>query len=80
MDHNEDGAGPLIRAVIESTGRTQRWTADTAGIPHTTFHRKLNGDTDFKLREIRRIARALGVKPSALVPEDFREADAAVAA
>lgn len=77
MEQVSDGAGILIRNAIKRTGRSQRWTAERAGIPHTTFQRKLDGHTDFYIGEIRRIAHVLGVKPSALMPSDLREAVAA---
>ena len=79
MDHIDGGAGPLIRDAIKAAGRSQRWTAEAAGIPHTTFQRKLDGHTDFYLGEIRRIARALGVTPSVLTPADLRETEKAAA-
>lgn len=66
-----------ILAAMRRVERSQKWTADKAGIARTTFTRKLNGGTDYTISEVARIARALGVSPSELLPEEFRQAVAA---
>lgn len=66
-----------VVAQMREADRTQKWTADRAGISETTFRRKLRGGADFTVSEVARIARALGIHPAALLPEEFRAAAAA---
>lgn len=67
----------IILAAMESAERSQKWTANKAGIAITTFSRKLHGGADFTLSELARIAKALGVHPADLLPAEFRTAVAA---
>lgn len=57
-----------VAAAILRSGRSQTSVAAAAGIPLTTFNRKLNGHTEFGIGELIRIARALGINPSELMP------------
>lgn len=63
----------LVTAAMQTAERSKRWTAEKAGIALTTFHRKLRGGADFTVPELSRIAKALGVRPSSLLPEEFRD-------
>lgn len=65
-----------IRAAIVAAERTPAWVARKAGIALTTLNRKLNGGADFTVGEIRRIAQALRVPASSLLPDDFFEISA----
>ena len=71
MDHNEI---ELIEAAMAAEDRTRAWTARKAGIPHATFHRKMQGGTAFTLPELARIARALNRHPADLLPTQFVKA------
>ncbi|GAP53830.1 hypothetical protein AHiyo6_03950 [Arthrobacter sp. Hiyo6] len=42
-----------------------------AGIPSTTFTRKLNGDGDFTLRELGKIAEALALELADILPANL---------
>lgn len=61
----------LISQAIRQAGRTQKWTASEAGISAATFQRKLKGGGDFTTGEVHRIATALQVRASALLPDIF---------
>lgn len=73
METKRTGASAQIEKALKQVERTQKWTADKAGIAHTTFHRKMNGGADWTVGELARIAQALGVRPSELLPAEFRE-------
>lgn len=62
-----------VRDAMEVAERSKSWTASKVGIPIATFSRKAQGHTDFTLTELMKIARALNVEPSALLPDPFRE-------
>lgn len=72
MDHftTQEVAGKVAAAILAS-GLSRRSVADAAGIPPTTFGRKLKGLVEFTFSELLRIADALGVKPSAFTPTAF---------
>jgi len=67
-DQFSDMVAERISAAITRADRTRAWVARNAGIPATTFGRKLNGDTSFTVRELARIAQVLGIKESDLLP------------
>ena len=67
----------LVIEALKRMDRSEKWTADRAGIAYPTFRRRLRGDRDFTVNEVGRIAEALGVKPSDLLPEQFRTDEAA---
>ncbi|WP_353809115.1 helix-turn-helix domain-containing protein [Agromyces sp. SYSU T00194] len=62
----------LVEEAIAHAERSKSWTADRAGIPRTSFYRKLNRGKPncFTTAELAAIARALGVMPSTLYPHD----------
>lgn len=57
-----------IRDAIEAAGLSKRQVALRSGIAPTTLDRKLSGQTDFTLTELHRLAKALGVSVSSLLP------------
>lgn len=65
-----------IAAAITKRERTKKWTAQKAGIPESTFLRKLAGHTDFTIGELARVASALSVPPASLLPSEFILEDA----
>ena len=80
MDTNpnrNDTVPGLIESQMRKADRTRKWTADRAGIPETTFRRKLRGGADFTVSEVARIARALGIAACDLLPAEFRAEAAA---
>lgn len=73
MEHQHTESGALILAAMKRADRSRKWTAANAGIASTTFMRKLNGGGEFTLGELARVARALSVHPSELLPAEFVE-------
>ncbi|KQR90986.1 MAG: helix-turn-helix transcriptional regulator [Microbacterium ginsengisoli] len=72
----------IIAAAIVRADRSQKWVAERAGIPLTTFRRKLRGGNAFTVAEVIAIALALGVDPADLLMPVVAAADdvAAIAA
>ena len=72
MDHYtpQEVAGKVAAAVLASP-LSKRAVAEAAGIPATTFQRKLKGATEFHFSELLRLAEVLGVHPSKLAPSAF---------
>lgn len=68
-----------VRAAMDAAERSKKWTAEKAGIPIATFMRKAQGHRDFTLTELSKIAAALTVEPSALIPDEFAHDKAEVA-
>lgn len=68
MDTNPDTVAGRVAAVMQADDRSIKGTAEGAGIPLTTFRRKLAGHTDFTVTEIGRIAAVLDVAPLDLLP------------
>lgn len=68
MENNPDTVAGRVAAVMRSDDRSIKSTAEAAGIPLTTFRRKLAGHTDFTVTEIARLANALDVAPHDLLP------------
>lgn len=66
-----------VAASILRADRSRRSVAAAAGIPATTFKRKIDGHVEFTMGELIRIARVLDVSPSTLVPPAFLARDAA---
>lgn len=60
-----------IAASITRKNRSKKSVAEMAGIPLTTFNRKINGHGDFGVTEIAAIADALDVHPGSLLPAQF---------
>lgn len=65
----------LIEIVRSDTSKNL--IARKAGIPLTTFSRKINGHADFTIRELGSVAEALGVPLEALFNLDTIKADVA---
>lgn len=61
----------LIKAAMDAAERTPSWVSRKAAIALTTLNRKLEGGADFTVGEVRRIAVALRVPASSLLPHDF---------
>lgn len=57
----------IIKQQMESQGLSINTLAQETLIPRVTLQRKLSGRADFTVTEVRHIAKALGVKTSALV-------------
>ena len=60
-----------VAASILRAGRSKASVAAEAGIPYSTFCRKLDGHTEFTIGELIRIAKAVGVPPSEYAPAEF---------
>ena len=60
-----------IAAAITQKDRTKKSVADGAGIPLTTFNRKLKGKADITVMDICLIADELHVNPATLAPAAF---------
>lgn len=72
MDHSPAReVADKVAANILRSGRTKASVAAAAGIPHTTFTRKINGHVEFSFGELLRIAAVLDVSPSAFTPSAF---------
>lgn len=63
-----------IKEAMKIADRSSSWVSRNAAIPSTTFHRKLKGGSPFTIPEIVRIAQALSINPSRLLPSEFSEA------
>lgn len=64
----------LVKAALKHADRSSNWVALKSGINSSTLRRRLLGGGDFTVNELARIAKALGIKPSELVPEEFKVA------
>ena len=63
-----------VAAAITRSPHSKSSVAQAAGIPYTSFTRKINGHTDFTVPELARVAKVLGVPPSSLLPAAFTPA------
>lgn len=61
-----------VAAAITQADRSKNWVAGKSGIAETTFTRKVNGHGDFTVPELARIASALDIPASRLLPEFLR--------
>lgn len=61
----------LIRHILEDKGVSKNSLADQTNIPYKTLCRRLEGDGLLTLIELRKIAAALEVRPSDILPEDL---------
>lgn len=61
----------LINKVLEDKGVSKNSLADQTNIPYKTLCRRLEGDGLLTLIELRKIAAALEVFPSEILPEDL---------
>ena len=62
--------GAQVKRVRERALLTQQELADRAGIGLTTLNRIENDHAEPQFRTIRNLAKALGVDPAALIPEE----------
>jgi transcriptional regulator with XRE-family HTH domain len=62
--------GAQVKRVRERALLTQQELADRAGIGLTTLNRIENDHAEPQFRTIRKLAKALGVDPAALIPEE----------
>lgn len=72
MNTNEDTSEARVAAAYRKAERTQSWVANKAGIAIGTFRRRINGGGSFTVPELARIAQALEIHPSELLPAEFR--------
>lgn len=68
---NTKTTAELIEQARKEAERSQKWTAEKAGMSSSTYKRKINGGADFTVSETRRVAIALNVPPYKLLPQDF---------
>jgi len=61
----------LINQVLADKGVSKNSLADQTNIPYKTLCRRLEGDGLLTLTELRKIATALGVWPSDILPEEL---------
>lgn len=66
-----------IKIVARDKNLTDNALSMKAGIPYSTFYRKLNVTGDFKLSELARIADALEISPADLYKTDVYGSKAA---
>jgi len=76
----ETSAADKVAEAIEKAERSKKWTAEKAGMADVTLRRKLRGGGDFTVSELARIAHALSIHPSELLPDEFHERHDEVAA
>lgn len=76
MDINKEVAHN-VRQAMDNKDESILNTAKLSAIAYSTFHRKLEGGGSFTMSEIGRIADALEVHPSTLMPQSFTQENAA---
>lgn len=67
----------LINQILTDKGVSKNSLADETGIPYKTLCRRLDGDGLLTLKELRKIAAALEVWPSEILPADLMAREAA---
>lgn len=60
-----------VAGAIGRANRSHASVYTAAGIPKTTFGRKINGQTDFYMTELVAIALELGISIDAFIPESI---------
>lgn len=65
----EDAVARELRIWFVRSGRLQRDAAQHAGIPSSSFSRKMNGQYTFTLTELAVIAEFLGTTPEDVITE-----------
>ena len=60
----------IILGIVKQ-GTTRNAVAKKAGIPSTTFNRKVDGYSDFTLRELGAVAEALGLELIDILPAEL---------
>lgn len=63
--------GRQVSNALTVAGITRNEAATRAGIPATTFRRKVLGDAEFTLGELTRLAEIANVSPRVLLPDEF---------
>ena len=76
MATNATTTAGKIRQQMEAADRSLKWTAERSGIAASTLARRLKGIGDFTVPEVARIAAALDIAPSDLLPPEFAKAAA----
>lgn len=76
MDINKTTA-TLVAAAIATAGCTVSGVAAQTYIPRSTLQRKLAGEAELTVSDVHKIARALGVRTSTLLPDEVVAVDAA---
>lgn len=64
----------VMRAAREKAGKTQQEIADEVGVTQPLIHKWESGDGFPRTEDIRRVAKAYGVKPDQLIPADEAKA------
>lgn len=57
-----------VRRAVLKSGFTPNRFADLAGIPKTTFNRRLDGVNPWDTEQLEAVAKVLGVEPNELIP------------
>jgi hypothetical protein len=58
-----------VRRAVKASGIPEYTVAKLAGIPNTTFGRRLDGINPWNVDEIEAVAKAIGVDPNDLIPQ-----------
>lgn len=74
---NTNEAAKNVATEIEESGVPVAAVALKSGIARTTLIRKMHGGAEFGVYELVRIAGAIGVNPSKLLPQEFKIARSA---
>ena len=70
--NTRNDAAHLVQNAITKAERSKKWTSEKAGFAYATFNRKLVGGSDFTLAELARVARALDISVTDLLPDEFK--------
>lgn len=73
MDTINQEVAARIVATIQTQKRSNKSVAELAGIPVTTFHRKVTKPDAFTVPELARLADVLHVHPTRFLPEVFAD-------
>lgn len=68
-----DSIKERVGAYLERTGVTKKQLAEEMGMPISTFHSKLSGQTEFSFSEGRRLARILDCTTDELFVSPFAD-------
>lgn len=74
---NPDGTCTAIRVELARTGIRQSKLADALGIDRAQVTKRMAGEIDWRLQELRTIAQVLGVPLSTLIPDEPLPTEAA---
>jgi hypothetical protein len=58
-----------VRDAVKDSDLTEHKIATLAGIPKTTFGRRLDGVNPWDVAQIEAVARVIGVDPNELIPQ-----------